>query len=167
MDQPNRFLDFVGRMIEYGTEGYPRMIRRRLVGLNAGCLSVIVGTLVFIVMYATEDAWLYRWPLVVNVVFLGCVCSVPLLHRYSDWLGALFLALTSFVCLFLIASLLGTQSGVHLGLLTAGAVLFMVLGRARIIVTAAIAALGLILHVYAKQHFAVGSLGPDLDPVRT
>jgi adenylate cyclase len=165
MTEHSRFPDFVGRIMEYGTHGYPRQIRRRLVGLNAGALSVIVGILVFIVMYLIEDPWLYRWPLAVSALFVILVAAVPLLHRYNDWGGALFLALSSFLCLFWITSLVGAQSVIHLGLLTAGGVMFMVLGRERVIVTAMIAGLGLFLHMYAKQHYAVGSLGPDLDPV--
>lgn len=164
MQPPNRFLSALSRMIEYGTGPYSPRIRRRLVGLNAGCVSVVVGALVFMVMYATEDAWFYRLPILVNALYIGLVVAVPFLHRYGEWPGALFLALSSFGCLFWITALLGAQSGVHLGLLTAAGVLFMVLGGTRVYLTAAVLALGLYLHMLARQKFGTGLLEPGISP---
>lgn len=160
----NRVPAALSRVIEYGTAPYPPRIRRRLVGLNAGCVSVVVGALVFMVMYATEDARFYRLPILVNTLYICLVIAVPFLHRYGDWPGALFLALSSFGCLFWITALLGAQSGVHLGLLTAAGVLFMVLGGTRVYLTAAVLAFGLYLHMLARQKFASGLLEPGIAP---
>ena len=76
--------------------------------------------------------------------------SIPLLHRFGTLWGALTLTSTAHAYFFSLTWLLGTGSGVQMSYLLAGAIIFVVLGTERILLSAVLGALA-VLQVVVLQ----------------
>jgi signal transduction histidine kinase len=148
--------------IRYGTENYPEKLARQLRALNlaAWCGAAIAAFgLATVVVHEFLDPKPGLWKAgVVNALGASIYASVPLLHRFGTLWGALTVALTVQVYFFSLTWLYGTGSGLQMGFLLAAALIFVVLGTDRILLSAVLGAL-IVLQVVVLQIMVPYSTG--------
>ena len=148
--------------IRYGTENYPEKVARQLRALNlaAWCGAAIAAFgVATVVVHEFLDPKPGLWKAgVVNALGASIYASVPLLHRFGTLWGALTVALTVQVYFFSLTWLYGTGSGLQMGFLLAAALIFVVLGTDRILLSAVLGAL-IVLQVVVLQIMVPYSTG--------
>ena len=116
----NRAARLLARVIDYGTETYPKSVARRLRQVNWFNLFLILAYLVFAAFYALVD-WkglkLLSAAIVAAVPFFFLT---PFFHRLGDAAASTYLVfhLTNSFLVFCV--IVGTAAGVHYWLLAAG-----------------------------------------------
>jgi len=145
------------RLIDFGTQGYPPKVRRRLKILNAMAYLIALFSAIFALTYAIEDLAAYRWAVAINLALVAAALAAPFAHRINDIAGAMIIMAAEYAGLFGLAALLGRSSGIHLNLIVGAAVAFAVLGLERIRLITAILVVGLALHVAAWFLFPQGA----------
>lgn len=117
---------FVG--INYGTDKYPPKVARRLraVNITTWCASG-AGSLFAIVQFldSTPGAWKVA---LINVVGAISLAAVPVLHRFGPTIGAAAFASIAYVYIFVVCSLVGTDTGMQMFYLAVAAVTILLLG---------------------------------------
>jgi adenylate cyclase len=141
------------RLIEYGTHGYDRETKRRLKILNVVAYLIALFTLVYAVQQMFIDFRLLAPVIVLNLVIVVIALLVPLAHRLNDIAGALLIAVTEFVALFLFTLYLGRTSGIHIQYFACPAAFFVIFGLQRLRLVLVFTAIGLALHVAAWMLF--------------
>lgn len=145
----------VGRAVEAGTLGYDEDTRRRLMILNVVAYLIAVATLAYAIQHAFMDYDVWRPVILINSSLVFAALAVPIMHRWNEIAGAVWLVGAEYVALFALTSYLGRESGVHIQYIIASAAPFLVLGLTRIRLVLAIVAVGAILHVVTWFSFDV------------
>jgi adenylate cyclase len=127
------------RLIEHGTGRYDRETQRRLKILNVVAYLIALITLIYAIQQMFVDFRLLLPVIVLNLVIVAIALLVPFAHRINDIAGALLIAVTEYIALFLFTLYLGHTSGVHIQY------------RLRLIL--AFTAVGLALHIAAWMLF--------------
>jgi signal transduction histidine kinase len=140
--------------IRYGTENYPEKVARQLRALNlttwCGAAIAVVGCATVVILEFL-DPKPGLWKAGTVHVLAGLIyASIPLLHRFGTLWGALTLTSTAHAYFFSLTWLLGTGSGVQMSYLLAGAIIFVVLGTERVLLSAVLGALA-VLEVVVLQ----------------
>ncbi len=139
----------LNRFAELGTEGYPRLTRRRLAIVNLMALLIAAFSAVYAVVYATYGVATYMPLIVVNVALVGIAFLVPLAHRINNIAAALLLAAVELAVLFFFVHELGRDSGIQINYIIVAAVAFAIAGLERIRLVIFIVAVALALHMAA------------------
>ena len=141
------------RLAGYGTAGYPPPVRRRLRIMNV--TAYLIGA--FNLFYALEQVILdfetWKPVIYINLGLTAVALAVPFLHRFNDVAGALTLAVSENIGLFVLTYILGTESGLHIQYFAAVAGYFVVLGLRRLKLILALIFGGLVLHLMAWAWF--------------
>jgi adenylate cyclase len=141
------------RLVGYGTEGYDRHTRRRLKILNVVAYLIAAITLIYAIQQMFID-WRLLAPVIgLNLAIVAVSLLVPFSHRINDIAGALLIAVTEYVALFLFTFYLGRTSGVHIQYFAAPAAFFVIFGLQRLRLVLVFTALGLVLHVATAMLF--------------
>lgn len=129
----------------YGTEGYsPRVARRlRVLNVTAWCGAGLVA--VFAIYDFREPR---LWPLaIINTLLALFLATIPLWHRAGELAGVLAYVTATFAAVFLICSMLGTDSGMQLQYAAIAAGSVLVTGTERIMLIAAIGCVAVALTI--------------------
>jgi adenylate cyclase len=131
--------------IRYGTENYPEKVARRLRVLNlttwtAAAIAVYSVATAIVLEFLDPQPGLWKTG-AVNVLAALIYASIPLLHRFGTLWSALTLALTVQVYFFSLTWLFGTGGGVQMSYLVAAALVFVLFGTERILLSAVLGAL--------------------------
>ncbi|MET0429902.1 MAG: adenylate/guanylate cyclase domain-containing protein [Microvirga sp.] len=149
-------------IIGYGTRRYPPPVARRLRVLNATtwCGSLLVFG------FALSDLVDRRlWGLAaINALVALLLACVPLLHRFGELAAALAYGVISYTAVFVICSMLGTDSGMQIQYLAIAAGAVLVLGPEQRGWTAVfgIVGIGLVIALELVAPADTGLLGPSL-----
>ena len=144
---------WLGRLIEYGTQGYAPEVRTRLKILNVVAYLIAAFTLVYTLQQLLMDAKLFAPAIVLNLAVVVVALLVPFAHRINDIAGALLITLTEFVAVFLFTALFGTPSGIHLQYFAGPAAFFVIFGRQRLALILVLIVITCILHFAAASLF--------------
>ena len=145
--------DWLVRLIEYGTHRYDRQTQRRLKILNVAAYLVALITLVYALQQMLVDFRLLKPVILLNLAIVVIALLVPVAHRINDIAGALLIAITEYIALFLFTLYLGRTSGVHLQYFAMTAAFFVIFGLHRLRLILAFTVAGLVLHVAAWMLF--------------
>jgi adenylate cyclase len=143
-------------LVERGTERYPAKTRRRLRNLNVAAYTIAVSCLLFAFTYALEDAELYRSAVAVNLAMMAAMLVVPVMNRFHDVGGPMFMAFALLGGLFLIVAMVGRESGIQINFVAASVLAFLGLELRRLHYIAGIIAVGIALHIAAWLFFRQG-----------
>jgi signal transduction histidine kinase/CheY-like chemotaxis protein len=133
--------------LDYGTEGYPEKVARRLRAVNLSARILVVTASCFAVAHflnPTPGMWK---PAVVSTLAAVSFTSIPLLHRFGPVVAAATLLLTGFAVAFATTWLNGTGNGMHKYYLVGAALTLLYFGIERIVLSAFFAALAIVLIV--------------------
>lgn len=139
----------VSRLIEAGTEGYPKKTKRRLLIVNVAAYLIVLASLNYAVLYSVTDFNKYQLIIYANVFGLAVAMLVPFAHRFSDILGGVIVAFSQIVMMFYFISVLGRDSGIQLNYIIAAAVPFLIFDLSRIKLILTIALSALVFHIAA------------------
>ena len=131
--------------IRYGTENYPEKVARRLRALNlAAWSSAALAAFGFAIVVVLEfvDPKPGLWKVgAVYALAASIFALVPSLHRFGTFWSALIITSTVQAYFFSLTWLFGTGSGVQMSYLLAGAIVFVLVGTERILLSAVLGAL--------------------------
>ena len=146
------------RLIDYGSAGYARPVRRRLRIMNVTAYCVAGFTLLYTLQQSVMDFAAWKPVILVNLMLIAASLTVPFLHRISPIAGVLVLGAAESIGLLALTALLGRDSGLHIQYIATICVYFVVLGleRPRLILLLTLASFG--LHVLAWALFPQGRL---------
>lgn len=146
---------FILLIIRFGTEHYPEKTARGLRVLNA---TTLCGAS-FVFAFALYDAASSLWTLVViNLLTALFLASIPLWHRAGPLVAPLVYVAGTYTAIFVICSLLGTDSGMQVQYLAIAAGTVLVLGAERIILLVIIGLVAIAL-VVALEVLVPGDTG--------
>jgi adenylate cyclase len=131
--------------ISYGTERYPDKVARRLRVLN----FTTWGSSGLSASFALADVFdpaLQRLA-VINTVDAFLFAAIPLLHRFGELAGALGYLVVSYSMIFVICSMLGTDSGMQIQYLAIAASAVLVVGSERVALIATFGGIGVALFI--------------------
>lgn len=116
--------------ISYGTERYPEKVARRLRVLN--CTTW--GASAFGSGFAAADAFdpKLRTLMVINIGVACLLAAVPLLHRFGELAAVIAYGIISYVAIFVICAMLGTDCGMQIQYLALAAGSVLVVGPERL-----------------------------------
>lgn len=146
----------LGRLLEFGTAGYPTRVRRRLKILNAFAWLIAVSSAGYAANYAMTDWRRYRWIVVINLVLAAMGICVPFAHRLGRYAAGLVIVATECPALFALVALLGRDSGIQINLIIGATAGFFIFGNDRPVFTIPTILLCLGLHIAAWFLFPVG-----------
>ena len=141
------------RLIEYGTSRYDLETKRRLKILNVVAYLIALITLIYAIQQMFVDFRLLAPVIVLNLAIVAIALLVPFAHRINDIAGALLIAVTEYIALFLFTLYLGRTSGVHIQYFATPAAFFVIFGLHRLRLILVFTAVGLVLHVAAWMLF--------------
>ena len=129
--------------ISYGTEEYPKKVARGLRVLNATAW----GGSLFVLGFAVYDFLDPKlWSLaVINLVVALFLSTIPLWHRFGSLAAPLMYVAGAYVAVFVICSMLGTDSGMQVQYLAIAAGIVLVIGTERIGLIIAVSAVAIML----------------------
>ncbi|MGI8853548.1 MAG: adenylate/guanylate cyclase domain-containing protein [Methyloceanibacter sp.] len=139
----------LARFAEFGTEGYPRPVRRRLTIVNVMAFLIAIFSAGYAVVFAYYGAEKYFSLIVVNLLLVVIALLAPLAHRINDIAAAVIIAIAEFIALFFFVWALGRDSGIQINYIIAAAVAFAIYGLSHFRLVIAVIAVGLALHVAA------------------
>ena len=142
------------QLVEFGTEGYPPHVRRRLKILNVMAYLIAI----FSLSYAREGMQDYGWIVAINLALVVMGLSVPFLHRVHEVMGGMVIAVTECAALFGLVALLGRGSGIQLNLIIGAAAAFFILGLERLTLCVALITVCFLLHLAAWLLFPQGTI---------
>jgi len=139
----------LARFAEFGTEGYPRPVRRRLTIVNVMAFLIAIFSAGYAAVFAYYGAEKYFSLIVVNLLLVAVALAAPLAHRINDIAAAVIIAIAEFIALFFFVWALGRDSGIQINYIIAAAVAFAIYGLSHFRLVIAVIAVGLALHVAA------------------
>lgn len=144
---------FIRRMANFGIEGYPPEIQRRLKIVNVFSSLVVVTTFIYAVqLWASGNKEMM--PVVyINLGLAFLVSLVPFMHRINELAGGLLLVFAEFVALIGFTSFFGRLGGAPLQYVVAAAAPFVIFEARRFRLILAIVFTALILHLIAWFQF--------------
>ena len=132
------------KIVTYGTEGYPEKLARGLRVLNATTL----GGSVFVLGFALYDSVAGLWTLAtINVLTALFLIATPLWHRVGPLAAPLAYIVGTYTAVFVICSMLGTDSGMQVQYLAIAAGFVLVIGTERFILLAVVGSVAVTLIV--------------------
>jgi adenylate cyclase len=131
--------------IGYGTEGYPAKVAQGLRVLNA---TAWCGALL-VLGFAIYDAWRPKlWTLAgINLLTFLFLLAIPLWHRFGALAAPLAYVIFMFAVIFVVCSMLGTDSGMQIQYLAIAAGFVLVVGADRVGLIAAINVIAILLFI--------------------
>ena len=132
---------------EWGTQGYPRAVRRRLTIVNTMAFLIAFFSVIYAIVFAYYDAQQYRHLIAANLLLVAVALAVPLAHRINDIAAAILLAAVEYTALFFFVRAFGRESGIQINYIIAAAVAFAIYGMPRFRLVAAVISIGLALHL--------------------
>ena len=135
------------RFGDWGTQGYPPEVQRRLKILNVFAGLVVVATGSYAVQNAFMDYEKYKPIIAINSALLVVAAGLPLLHRFGPIAAAMTLVACEYAALMALSAYLGRNAGLHLQYFVAAAATFVVLGPERLRLVLSVIAIGAILHI--------------------
>ncbi len=114
--------------INYGTDVYPPKVARRLRVVNITTWSASgVGSVFALVQFLdpTPGAWKVA---LINTAGAIALAAVPLLHRFGSAIGAVVFASIIYAYIFVVCSLVGTDTGMQMQYLAVAAGTILLLG---------------------------------------
>ncbi|MET0408447.1 MAG: adenylate/guanylate cyclase domain-containing protein [Hyphomicrobium sp.] len=146
---------FIFQIIRFGTDHYPEKTARGLRVLNA---TTLCGAS-FVFGFALYDAAASLWTLVViNLLTALFLATIPLWHRAGPLVAPLVYVAGTYTAIFVICSLLGTDSGMQAQYLAIAAGTVLVLGAERIFLLVIIGVVAIAL-VVALEVLVPGDTG--------
>ena len=139
----------LARFAEFGTEGYPRPVRRRLTIVNVMAFLIAIFSAGYAAVFAYYGAEKYFSLIVVNLLLVAVALAAPLAHRINDIAAAVIIAIAEFIALFFFVWALGRDSGIQINYIIAASVAFAIYGLSHFRLVIAVIAAGLALHVAA------------------
>jgi adenylate cyclase len=133
----------------FGTEGYPRPVRRRLTIINLMAVLIAIFSAVYAGVFAFYGVDTYLPLILINLVLFAVALAAPLAHRINDVAAAVLLAVAEFIALFFFVRELGHGSGIQLNYIIAAAVAFAIYGRSRYRLVFTVIAAAVVLHIAA------------------
>ena len=152
------------RLIEAGTEGYPKKTKRRLLIVNVAAYLIVLASLNYAVLYSITDFSKYQLIIYANIFGLAMAMLVPFAHRISEILGGVIVAFSQLLMMFYFISVLGRDSGIQLNYIIAAAVPFLIFDLSRIKLILAIALSALVFHTAAWFLFPPGAVELSVEP---
>jgi adenylate cyclase len=137
----------LGRFVEFGTEGYPRPVRRRLAIVNVMALMIAVFSAIYALVFAFWGVQDYMSLILANLLLMAFALVVPFAHRINDLAAAVLMAIAEFVALFFFVRELGRDSGIQLNYVIAAAVAFAIYDRKRLLLCVGVVMVALGLHI--------------------
>lgn len=108
-------LEWVARMLSFGTEGQPRERVRQISLVNELVLYPFTATIPYQVFYLIDDPGYYLPLLLANVGFMACYATVPFMNRARKYRAARNTALgVVHIQIIVVTYFIGAGSGVHL-----------------------------------------------------
>ncbi len=107
--------------IDYGTEGYPEKVARRLRAVNLSAWILTVLSIGFAVAKFFDPAPGLWKAAVINTFAAAIFAMIPLLHRFGPLTAAVTLMVVGYIVLFIVIWLLGTGTGMAVDLLVTAA----------------------------------------------
>ena len=141
---------------EFGTEGYPRAVRRRLTIVNMMALLIAVFSAVYAGVFAYYNVQAYWHLIVVNLALMTIALLAPLTHRINDIAAAVLLAAVEYTALLFFVRAFGHESGIQINYIIAAAVAFAIYGMSHVRLAVAVISIGLLLHLVAWFLFPQG-----------
>ncbi len=132
---------------EFGTEGYPRAVRRRLTIVNMMALLIAVFSAVYAGVFAYYNVQAYWHLIVVNLALMMIALLAPLAHRINDIAAAVLLAIVEYTALLFFVWAFGHESGIQINYIIAAAVAFAIYGMSHLRLVVAVISVGLLLHL--------------------
>ena len=133
--------------LDYGTEGYPGKVARRLRAVNLTARILVITAVGFAVaQFLDPTPGMWKPAAVATLAALSFI-SVPLLHRIGPVVGGATLLLAGFAVVFANAWLTGTGNGMHKYFLVGAALTLLYFGAERIVLPAFFGALAVVLIV--------------------
>ncbi len=145
----------------FGTEGYPEKVARRLRAVNVTAwLAALVPAFFAMLRFVQGRPAMGA----VNASFAVILASLPLLHRFGPLTAALVFVVLTYAFLFRTTFNLGTDGGTFLYYLTASALVILLIGTERIVLTVvlAAAAAGLIIALHIVVPHNTGLFSPTV-----
>jgi len=133
--------------VEFGTEGYPRPMRRRLAVVNIMALMIAVFSAIYAVVFAYWGVRDYMSLILANLLLMAFALVVPLAHRINDLAAAVLVAIAEFIALFFFVRELGRDSGIQLNYVIAAAVAFAIYDRKRFALCTSVIVVALALYL--------------------
>jgi adenylate cyclase len=150
---------------EFGTEGYPRPVRRRLTVVNIMALMIAAFSAIYAIVFAYWGMAEYMPLVLANLALMAIVLFAPLAHRISDVAAPLVICTAEYVALFFFVRELGRDSSIQLNYIIVAAVAFAVCGLSHIRLVIGAAAVGLALHLATWFLYPPGSARIAADPL--
>lgn len=139
---------WLSRLAEFGTQGYPPEVKRRLMILNMMAYLISVSTLIYAVQYSVLDFQKYLPVVLINVALVSLAVLIPLSHRISEIAGGLLIVGVEYLAQIGFSAYLGRSAGFQLHFVVAAAAPFVVLGLQRMWLILPIIVTGLGLHLF-------------------
>lgn len=133
--------------LDYGTEGYPEKVARRIRAVNLTARILVISAFCFAVAHflnPTPGMWKSA---VVSALATLIFIPIPLLHRFGPVVAAATLLLAGFAVAFATTWLNGTGNGMHKYYLVGAALTLLYFGTERIMLSALFGALAVVLIV--------------------
>jgi adenylate cyclase len=142
--------------IDYGTQGYPEKVARRLRAVNVAAWIAGLVPAFFAILRLTDPGPGMLRRGAINAALAIAVFSLPLLHRFGSLVAPLAMVLLAYAFLFRTVWQIGTDGGGWLYYLSATALLILLIGFERlwlcIALSAAAAGLIVLLHVVVPDN---------------
>ncbi|MGE0850452.1 MAG: adenylate/guanylate cyclase domain-containing protein [Hyphomicrobiaceae bacterium] len=139
----------LARLAEYGTDGYPAPVRRRLMIMNVAAYVIAAFTLIYALEQAVIDFTTWKPVIAINLVLGMIALSVPFLHRFHELAAPLTVSAAEGVGLFVLTYLLGLEAGLHMQYFAAVGGFFVIIGLARLKLITALIFIAFTLHMLA------------------
>lgn len=114
--------------IGYGTRGYPAEIARRLRVLNIGAWMAALLTAGFALNFLASGSPDVLAVGIANALLAIVLAAVPLLHRFGALVGPLTVWIVTNAAIFIICSMVGTDTGMPIQYLALMAITIVVVG---------------------------------------
>ena len=132
---------------DYGTQGYPEDVQRRLKIMNVVSYLIVFFTVLYLFQHLNTDYNVWKVVIWVNIVLIFIAAAVPFLHRYGEITGGMTIAIAELIAQFVLMAELGRSSGMHIQYIALAAAPFVILGLNRLRLVAMIVISALILHI--------------------
>jgi adenylate cyclase len=129
----------------YGTERYSPRVARRLQVLNV-TVWCGAGLVAIFAIYDFREQRL--WPLaIINTLVALFLATIPLWHRFGELAGAFAYVTAAYASIFVICSMLGTDSGMQLQYVAIAAGIALVIGTERTMLLVAVCGIAVTLMI--------------------
>lgn len=136
--------------LRYGTDRYPEPVARRLRVLNLACWMSALGVTGFAIHYLASPLPGGTRAGGANAVAAVLLAAIPLLHRFGPLHAPLAFAIVANAGIFVVCSIVGTDTGMPVQYLVVMAIVTVTLGIDRVRLVAAFAVLAAALFVVTE-----------------